>query len=1199
MKKLLGLFLFIVAFTLNIQSQNQFKSSYPELSPMSSYDSIMLSQLPVLKLPEEATRRLIPYAVDNSTRPWFRPLISQVGLECGQASSIGVVFTYEMNYVRNVPGNVPENQYATHFAYDFINNGSDAGVSFFETFEILKHAGNPTVADYGGMATGGPSHWMTGYNLYYNAMHNRVSEVYSIKVNTPEGLQTLKNWLYDHGNGSSAGGLGCFYAEFTHPPSVFPAGTPEAGMHVLTSWGNSANHAMSIVGYNDSIRWDYNGDGQYTNNIDLNSDGLLDMRDWEIGGFKMANTYGSISGWGDQGFSYMMYKSVADLFQQGGIWNNTVVVVDVRDNHLPQLTAKVNLSFPCRNMLRVMTGVSTNPDATEPDHILHYPIFDFQGGCKPMQGNSGPENIEFGLDMNLLLQYVNPGQEAKYFLLVQEDDPLSSQTGTLESFAIIDYTNGSTVINSQVMDLPLVNNNVTMASVNASINFDPVMITTENLPPVQLYGNYSFNLQAAGGTQPYRWDFVEDYIQFDSTAIMPEVIEQQLQPSSNSNGKVKVDFPFTFPFFGENYTSAYATVDGYLMFENSLLPWPYFIEGRTYFIQTPSIAPAMSNPFIIDGGQGDGIWYEATPDYITFRWKLSISGASGSTMNATARLYPDGKIEINYGECIIPSYVERYAGISAGDGENYEIMTFEQDFTPEPDQFVRFTPMTSHPGIELSDTGTLSGQTNMLINNEPIMVCVTDKNNIKDRKTFYLNTEGLMMEYTIQAGDDNIIGFGEICDMTLNITNLNSFAVGSTNFTLSTLDSNYQMIDGQASISGLGVGESILIPDAFRFLAKNQIPDRHQSSFVLNALAAEGSWTRHLNLTAYRAVVEIASAIIIDGNNGIIEPGETAQIAINLRNKGGAQLTNADALIATWDPYLTIVTNSGSIDTLNAGEIWHLVFDVELSEEAPLYHLIEINLSIAGDHQFSYLETIPFFTGLLVENFETGDFSLFDWQTSGDAPWYLEENAAYEGNWNGRSGVIIDNQSSNLSLNWNVAFADTISFWFKVSSEASYDYLHFYGKDGEMGKWAGNWNWTRAKFPVAAGEHPFAWKYIKDYSISNGEDCARIDYIILPVFAVPTNNNSNETISARLSVYPNPGNSVINISYTLIEPGPVQLFICDMHGRICYSFEENTIMPAGNYLLKPSLTGAGPGVFSVILRTNKGILVKKLIRTSN
>jgi len=454
-------------------------AAYSELQPMSAYDSLMLSQLPEFKADQNALRRLLPNSVDNSTLPWFRPLVAQVGLECGQASSIGVVFTYEMAFARQVPANIPENQYTTHFTYNFINGGSNAGINYYESYEIIKKAGNPTIAQYGGMAPGGPSMWMNGYNKYYNAMHNRVSEVYSIKVNTAEGIQTLKNWIYDHANGSTAGGVGCFYAEFSNPPTLLPPGTPEAGKHVIPSWGNSANHAMSICGYNDLICWDYNNDGQYTNHIDINGDGIVDVRDWEIGGFKMANTYGSISGWGDQGFAYMMYKSVADQFQQGGIWNNTVVIIDVKQDHQPQLTAKIQLSHSCRSKLKVTVGVSADPLATQPEQILHFPIFDFQGGCQPMQGNGLPENIEFGLDLNPLLVHIEPGTEARFFLMIEENDPLNNDSGSLMSFSLMDYTQGVNEINSQVYELPLVGNAMTMVHVNASIAYDPVLITNQ------------------------------------------------------------------------------------------------------------------------------------------------------------------------------------------------------------------------------------------------------------------------------------------------------------------------------------------------------------------------------------------------------------------------------------------------------------------------------------------------------------------------------------------------------------------------------------------------------------------------------------------------------------------------------------------------------------------------------------------------
>ncbi|MCO5264472.1 MAG: T9SS type A sorting domain-containing protein [Lentimicrobium sp.] len=1202
MKHLFTTLIFVCFISLLSLAQGQ-KTKAPEtatptLANMSSYDSLKLSQLPEYILPEETNRRTLPFMVDNSAKPWFRPLISQVGLECGQASSIGVVFTYELNYMRNVSGSLPENQYATHFAYNFINGGSDAGVCFYETFEILKKAGNPNVADYGGMSAGGPSRWMSGYDLYYNAMHNRVSDVYSIKVNTPEGLQTLKNWIYDHGNGSSAGGLGCFYAEFTHPPSVFPEGTPEAGKHVIYSWGNSANHAMSIVGYNDSIRWDYNNDGQYTNNIDINADGIVDMRDWEIGGFKMANTYGSISGWGDNGFAYMMYKSVADQFQQGGIWNNTVVIIKTRENHEPQLTAKVNLSHSCRNSIRIMAGVSSNPSATEPDHILHFPIFDYQGGCLPMQGNSGEENIEIGLDLNQLLPFVTPGSPARYFLIIQENDPLGSNDGTINSYSIIDYTNGINIINSGASDLPLNNNELTMIGVNAAIDYNPVLIDTETLAPVQLYSYYQYPLQASGGTSPYRWHLAEDYTRFDSTSAMPVVNEQQLTLTNNNNGFAEVTLPFEFPFFGKNYSKVYATSDGYLMFKNSLLPWPYYIEGRTYFIQNAMIAPVMSHPLVINPGQGEGIWMEQTNEYVTFRWKLSSSGSAGSTFNATARIWPNGKIEINYGECILPSFVNRFCGISAGDGLSFYLLDYEPDFLPESDELIRFTPVSSHTGLTLSTEGLLYGTTQQIFHNQPVKVCATDQNNISATKTLYLNTEGLQMEYAIIAGDDDIIEFGEHCTMNLSITNLNSFAIGNTTFTLATNNPEFLLNSAVQSISSLQPGETLNIENAFTFDVSNHVFNGQKAAFTLNATSDEGNWAREFYLTAYKAVIEIASLRIIDGNNGILDPGETVELAIDLKNIGGAVLTSAQAIINSWDSFLTINNNTGSKDTLRQEEHWLLSFEISLSPDAPLYHLIELNLGITGNNQFDYLKTIPIFTGFLVETFETGDFSAYEWENGGTAPWYIDENSAYEGSVCARSGLIYDNETSSLSLNWDVAIADTLSFWFKVSSEPGYDFLHFNINEDEMGRWAGTWNWTQAKIPVNEGPQLFSWKYIKDYSVTNGEDCARIDYIILPVYAVPTEaKNINQPISA-FQVYPNPTRNEFTISYTLSQPTQIRIFICDAFGRVIYNHEENNHLSQGNYQLNPENLIAAPGIYSVVLMTDQGKMVKKIIKTS-
>lgn len=1171
---------------------------YPELVSMSAYDSLMLSQLPEFK-PEEGTfRRLIPFVVDNSTKAWFRPLVAQVGLECGQASSIGILFTYELDYKRQLPANVPENQYTTHFAYNFINGGSNTGISFYESFEILKKAGNPTIADYGGMAPGGASMWMTGYDKYYNTMHNRVNEIYSIKGNTAEGIQTLKNWIFDHSDGSSDGGLGCFYAEYSNPPVVFPSGVPEAGKHVITAWGNSANHAMTICGYNDSLRWDYNQDGQYTNNIDLNGDGLIDPRDWEIGGFKMANTYGSVSNWGDQGFAYMMYKSVADAFGQGGIWNNTVVIADVKDNHQPKLTAKVAMSYNCREKLRVSVGVSSNPQATQPDKILYFPIFDFQGGCLPMQGSGLSDNIEFGLDLNPLLTYIEPDTEARFFLRIDENDPEGEGSGSITSFSLMEYTMGIVEFNSGVNNLPISDNGLTTATLNTSVHFDPPVILNDTLPPLQLYQAYSTQLEAEGGTLPYTWTFAEEYTRMDSISVMSEITEQKLSLSSNSNGSAMVVLPFPFYYFGKKYNEIYATSDGYLTFEKTLLPWPYYIEGRTYFLEKPMIAPSMSNPYLISTAE-DGVWYESTEDYVTFRWKLSIYDTPG-TMNATVKLFKDGRIEFNYGEFSVPSYINRFTGISAGDGQNYMLMSHNSNYTPALNQLIRFTPTRIHEGIDLLPGGLLTASSLETPKDIPLLICVTDKNNLRTHKTFLLTSEGLEMDYSINSGDDGVIEFGETFTLDLNITNHNSFAIHETEFKLSTLDPDFNIIQNQVSISQLLPGESFIIEDAFSATAANLVPDNHSGAFNLSAESDEGEWTRIINLTAYRPEFAVGDLEILDGNNGILEPGENALISLTLTNTGGARLFNAIAMLQTWDPYLTISGIEQHMDTILPGEAWNISFTLGLAPQTPLNHTLLINVRLNGHNQFDFEKTIPLLTGIIVENYESGSMNGFEWEFGGNANWYVEEGNAWEGNFCARSGLIVDNQNSGLWLSWDVAFADSISFWYKVSSEVNYDFLRFLINDEEKEKWSGSTEWTFAHYPTEAGTQIFKWQYTKDYSVSNGDDCAKIDFILLPAFAVATNvNHPEEGLTSSFTAYPNPFSGDLTIGYTLCRASNVKLTIADALGRVIQQQAFNKPVGPGQYQWSPEVDFNMSGVYLIIFETETEKYVKKLIRTGN
>lgn len=1170
------------------------------LQPLSKADSVSLSTIPELVLPPATLKRELPRVVDNSATPFMRPLIAQVGLECGQASSIGIQFTYEINAKRKVPGNLPENQYATHFTYNFLNGGSNAGINYNESFEIVKYAGNPSVSDYGGMATGGASRWMTGYDKYLNAMKNRVENVYMIKTNTIEGLNTLRNWIFDHGVGSESGGMASFYSQFTSPPNTFPAGSPEAGKHVITQWGSSPNHAMTIVGYHDDIRWDYNGDGQFTNHIDLNGDGIIDVRDWEIGGFKMANTYGSIGGWGDQGFSYMMYKTVADATNQGGIWNNQVIVAEVRESYVPWLTAKVSLTYPCRNKLKLMAGVALDPLATEPEFVLNYPMFDFQGGCHPMQGSGSSTTIEIGLDLNPLLNYINQAETAKFFFMVVENDASNSSNGTINSVELIDYTGDTPLtIAATLSNVAIQNNTVTYVPVNHLVSVPAVTIMADEIPPFPLYTNSSVQLQAQGGSAPYYWYMMDDYASIESTAAFPSGLGQPLVVSNNADGSASLELPFEFPYYGKLYNKLFITVDGFIMFEPSMFTWPFYIAGKSYLIQNKIIAPVLSRPFQISPSAGDGIWAEVGTNQVLIRWKLSVYGQSGnSEVSMAARLHSDGTIEFYYGTHNASDWVARFAGISAGDGVNHVILNKTGFFTPYPQQYVKFIPSSSYRDITLFRNGLLQASINTYFEGQTIRVKVADQNGIKAIEDLEVAVSGLVMNYTVQSGDDDIIEAGETFHLTLDLVNINPFPLGTGTLSLTTEDEWFTITEGAVSGPALTSGGATTMNNIFAVEVNPLIPNHHQAEFVLSYNSFDGAWSRPIALTAFAPDLKVLAVNINDGQNGILEPGETASLVLTIQNAGGARLNDIVSVISSQHPDLTVLQANAAHDQLLPNENWDAIFMIELSATALPLQVVEMLLDISAANSYSFQKVIPLITSLIVENFETGDFSLYPWQMSGQTPWTITNVQPYEGVYAARSGAIDHSQFSAMSLTWDVAFPDTLSFYYKVSSENNYDWLKFSVNGIQLNQWSGEKPWTKAKYLVQAGQQTFRWRYEKDFSVVGGSDRAWVDYIVLPAKKIYTSLPEKLTDRMEIHLSPNPVSQQLNIAVSAENDKQAVLMVADLMGRVVY--RELLRMNAGHSIqLKLSADQLPKGSFVVILQSDSGSIVKKVIRTGS
>lgn len=116
---------------------------------------------------------------------------------------------------------------------------------------------------------------------------------------------------------------------------------------------------------------------------------------------------------------------------------------------------------------------------------------------------------------------------------------------------------------------------------------------------------------------------------------------------------------------------------------------------------------------------------------------------------------------------------------------------------------------------------------------------------------------------------------------------------------------------------------------------------------------------------------------------------------------------------------------------------------------------------------------------------------------SGNADWSLVTDVYYNGGDSAKSGTITHNQTSSIETGINPATAKAVKFYWKVSSEANYDYLRFYIDGVLQDQIAGTVDWTQMSYNVSAGSHTLKWTYYKDGSVSSGSDCGWVDKVEL------------------------------------------------------------------------------------------------------
>jgi hypothetical protein len=277
------------------------------------------------------------------------------------------------------------------------------------------------------------------------------------------------------------------------------------------------------------------------------------------------------------------------------------------------------------------------------------------------------------------------------------------------------------------------------------------------------------------------------------------------------------------------------------------------------------------------------------------------------------------------------------------------------------------------------------------------------------------------------------------------------------------------------------------------------LPNQHEALISLNIVGDNGYEEEiDVYITINTAILTVTTTTVNDGDNNCLDPGETANVIFDLKNIGLVGATNITATLSSTDPFITINTSPQDIASLAADSHTPLTYNISVDESCDMAHLVELNLNTTADNGLNTDITCYLIVGILIENFETGTLTTFEWTQPGDLEWYAITDEVYEGAYSLHSGNIEDNQMSTLEIDMFVIADSEISFARKVSSENYYDFFEFLIDGVVKLSLSGEMAWDEYTCPVTIGAHTFTWRYRKDGTLSNGSDAAWIDNIIFP-----------------------------------------------------------------------------------------------------
>jgi hypothetical protein len=420
---------------------------------------------------------------------------------------------------------------------------------------------------------------------------------------------------------------------------------------------------------------------------------------------------------------------------------------------------------------------------------------------------------------------------------------------------------------------------------------------------------------------------------------------------------------------------------------------------------------------------------------------------------------------------------------------------------------------------------------------------------------------------------NNLPEYGKRLKVSPQIINIGNEAASNVRIKISTEDPYIFLNTNEITVPTLAAHDTLVSDNAwFMFTVKNVVPANHNAVIKMEIIRNNDTLVQNKAVKLYAPSLAITSLTIDDletGNgNHRVDYGETFNCTITIANTGNMPIIGGNFFMENTGDELILPASPIPFQAIDANGTTTVTFAATANSSIQEPTITYIRSSLWVNYFFAE-RNLPVKIGEITEDWESGDFTHMNWVNNSSKPWTIVTTNPYEGFYCAKSGAINSNSNTRLSIIDTATVNDSISFYYKVSSEEEYDKLTFKIDGQTKGEWSGIIGWTRAVFPVEAGAHTYLWIYSKDNWGSAGSDCAYIDAILFPCGKVNYPASVNEFVSDAntLQVWPNPATDYIHV-VTGGEEHENTYRLFDLNGRLLQGgrlTDNDTVINVSSY----------------------------------